>query len=81
MRNGTRERQVGDLRIRIDPHLCVAFGDCIEAAPDAFRLDADDVVVFLDPERSEPSRLVAACAACPVDALTVIDSHGRQLVP
>ena len=75
------ERVVGDLRVRIDPTLCVSFGDCIEAAPEAFALDDDGVVTFVDPDRSERSRLLDACAACPVDALTVLDSQGSQLVP
>lgn len=35
------ERVAGDLTIRIDPTLCVAFGDCVEAAPEAFVIDAD----------------------------------------
>ena len=47
------ERQVGVLRIRIDRGLCVGFGDCIEAAPEAFRLDGENVVVFTEPERVE----------------------------
>ena len=42
----SEERQVGGLRIRIDRGLCVGFGDCVEAAPEAFRLDGEGVVVF-----------------------------------
>lgn len=75
------ERAVGDVRVRIDPTLCVSFGDCIEAAPEAFALNGDGVVTFMDPDRTERSRLLDACAACPVDALTVLDSQGNQLVP
>jgi ferredoxin len=75
------ERQVGGLRIRIDRGLCVGFGDCVLAAPAAFRLDGDDLVVFAEPEAVERERLVAACDACPVDALAVWDEEGRQIVP
>jgi ferredoxin len=75
------EREVGGLRIRIDRGLCVGFGDCVLAAPAAFRLDGDDLVVFARPEAVERERLVAACDACPVDALTVWDEEGRQIVP
>jgi len=75
------EREVGDLRIAIDPSLCVAFSDCITAAPEAFQLNAEGVVAFLDPTRVERERLVAACDACPVDALLVWDVVGTQLVP
>jgi ferredoxin len=75
------ERQVGGLRIRIDRGLCVGFADCIEAAPAAFRLDDEGVAVFTRPEAVDRGRLLAACEACPVDALTVWDETGAQVVP
>ena len=75
------ERTVHGLRVRIDRSLCVGFGDCVTAAPEAFALDADDVVVFVTPECAERERLLDACASCPVDALTVWDPNGRRLVP
>lgn len=75
------ERTVGDLRVRIDRTLCVAFNNCIDAAPEAFTLDEVGVVTFVTPEAVERERLLRACDACPVDALTVWDADGRQLVP
>jgi ferredoxin len=75
------ERQVGGLKIRIDRELCVGFGDCVEAAPEAFRLDDEGLAVFSQPEQVERVRLLAACEVCPVDALTVWDEAGEQLVP
>jgi len=77
----SEERQVGGLRIRIDRGLCVGFADCIEAAPEAFRLDGESVVVFMQPETVDRGRLLGACDACPVDALTVWDETGAQVVP
>ncbi len=75
------ERQVGALKIRIDRELCVGFGDCVTGAPEAFELDAEGLAVFKQPELVERERLLAACEACPVDALTVWDETGAQLVP
>ena len=75
------ERGAADLRIGIDPLLCVGFGDCAKVAPEAFRLNDEGMVEFVDPDRVERERLLAACAACPVDALLVWDSTGAQLVP
>jgi ferredoxin len=75
------DRRIGGLRIRIDRGLCVGFGDCIETAPEAFRLDGEGVAVFTRPEQVERERLLAACDACPVDALTVWDETGEQIVP
>ena len=75
------ERAVGGLRVQIDRALCVGFGDCVDAAPEAFALGADDVVVFVAPEAVGREQLLRACASCPVDALTVWDGEGTQIVP
>lgn len=73
--------QVGDLKVRIDRTLCVGFGECVAAAPGAFALDGDDLVMFVNPETVGREALVTACDMCPVDALTVWDETGRQIVP
>lgn len=75
------ERTVGDLRIRIDRTICVGFGDCVTEAPEAFVLDESGVAVFVKPEEVDRERLLRACDACPVDAITVWDAEGGQLVP
>ncbi|HEY7471737.1 MAG TPA: ferredoxin [Gemmatimonadota bacterium] len=76
------ERCVAGLTVRIDRLLCVGFGDCIDEAPESFELDAEGIVAFRErPESAERERIVRACAACPVDALTVLDDAGRQLAP
>ncbi len=75
------ERIVAGLRVRIDRTLCVGFGDCVKEAPEGFKLDADGVAVFVDPDAVERDRLLRACDACPVDAISVWDSDGKQLVP
>ncbi len=76
------ERTIAGLRIQIDRGLCVGFGDCVSEAPAGFQLDADDIAVFGEhPESVEGERLLRACEICPVDALTVWDGDGNQLVP
>ncbi|MGH7673984.1 MAG: ferredoxin [Gemmatimonadales bacterium] len=75
------ERTVHGLRVRIDRDLCVGFADCIGEAPEAFRLDDGGTVVFVRPEDVERERLIRASDACPVDAITVWDEAGRQIVP
>ena len=75
------ERQVGDLRVRIDRTLCVGFGDCITEAPEAFVLDDTGTAVFVNPDSIERERLLRACDACPVDAITVWNTAGTQIVP
>ena len=75
------ERTFGNLRVRIDRTLFVGFGDCITEAPEAFVLDASGTAAFVKPETVERERLLRACDACPVDAITVYDAEGKQLVP
>jgi len=75
------ERSVDGLRIRIDRGLCVGFGDCVGMAPDAFMLDGEDLAAFVRPEGVAREDLLRACDACPVDAITVWDRDGEQLVP
>jgi ferredoxin len=75
------ERSVGALRVRIDRTLCVGFGDCVTGAPEAFVLDESGTAVFLTPEQVDRERLLRACDVCPVDAITVWDADGVQIVP
>jgi len=76
------ERRTGDLLIQIDRDLCVGFGDCIDAAEAAFELDDDGIAEFRKGiDQVDRETLLAACDECPVDALTVLDSDGMQLVP
>jgi ferredoxin len=79
--NDFEERAVGELRVRIDRTLCVGFGDCITEAPEAFVLDESGTAVFVNPEHVERDRLLRACDACPVDAITVWNKDGSQIVP
>lgn len=81
MRPDTDETVVHSLRVVIDRSLCVGFGDCVTEAPEAFTLDDEGVAVFVAPERVERERLLRACESCPVDAITVWDEQGLQIVP
>jgi ferredoxin len=76
------EQRVGQVTIRIDRHLCVGFGDCVEVAPDAFELDEDGIAVLrTTADQVERERLIEACRSCPVDALIALDESGAQLAP
>jgi len=37
--------------------------------------------VFVKPDRVDRERLLRACDACPVDAITVWNADGTQIVP
>ena len=81
MSESREERVAHGMRLCIDRSLCVGFGDCVDIAPEAFQLDDETIVILVDPDRVDRERLLKACDACPVDAITVWDSGGRQLVP
>jgi ferredoxin len=75
------ERIVAGLRVRIDRTLCVGFGDCVKESPESFTLDEENVAIFVTPEAAAREVLLRACASCPVDALTVWEEDGTQVVP
>jgi ferredoxin len=76
------DRKIGPLTVRIDRSLCVGFGDCVTEAPEAFALDNEEIAVFGEgADGVSRKKLLKACEACPVDALTVLDESGEQLVP
>ncbi len=76
------ERRIGDLTVRIDRLLCVGFADCLDEAPEVFILDEEGIAGFTsDAGTTDREQLLKACEACPVEALTVLDAEGRQIVP
>jgi ferredoxin len=75
------ERRIGRFTIRIDRNLCVGFGDCVDEAPALFVLADDGIVAFTTEAQAEEQRIIAACRACPVDALTAFDEHAEQIAP
>lgn len=78
----TQERMIDGYRVVIDRSLCVGFGDCVQAGPEIFDLDGDNVATFVEsPRPTGAEQVLAACRACPVDALSVWDRNGRLLLP
>jgi ferredoxin len=75
------ERVIAGLRVCVDELLCVGFGDCVDLAPTVFVLNGNGTVEFVEGALADAETLLAACRACPVDALTVMDAAGRQVVP
>ncbi len=75
-------RKIADLTVRIDRELCIGSGNCVKVAPELFDLDDETVCVFTPTAQSVPrAKVIDACEVCPVQALTVTDESGRQLVP
>ena len=76
------ERKIGDLTVRIDRLRCISSSNCMELAPEVFEYDEEKICAFRQqPSAIERERLIEACDICPVDALSVFDANGKQLVP
>ncbi|WSQ14793.1 ferredoxin [Streptomyces sp. NBC_01231] len=54
---------------------CQGYANCVIAAPDAYDLDDDGVVVLLKTEIADQDlpRIQEAARTCPVSALTVVE--------
>lgn len=80
--NDTRSRGISGVTVRIDRLRCVGTANCIKIAPEVFVLDEESLCTFVEtPADISLERLIDACAACPVDALTVVSQKGDTLVP
>ena len=60
----------------IDDNACVAHGDCVHVAPQAFRLDDVAVVIGEAPD----DVLVEAARACPSGAIVLVDADSGEEV-
>jgi len=53
----------------VDPDECSAHGDCVEVAPEVFRLDETAVVIGTGPYEL----ILEAAEACPAVAISIVD--------
>jgi ferredoxin len=60
----------------VDPNECSAHGDCVEIAPDVFRLDDTAVVIGSGPD----DLILEAAEACPAVAISVVDDGTGETV-
>lgn len=62
----------------VDAGGCIAQGDCVEIAPEVFRLDDTSVVIGSGSEEL----LLEAAEACPTSAISVVDAEtGEPIYP
>ncbi len=60
----------------VDPDECSAHGDCVEIAPQVFRLD--DVAVVIG--NGSDDLILEAAEACPAVAIRVVDQETGETV-
>lgn len=61
---------------KVDPNECSAHGDCIDVAPDVFRLGDVAEVIGTAPD----DLILEAAEACPAVAIAVVDSETGETV-
>ncbi len=67
---------MSDVQITVDRALCIGSGDCVDTAPDVFRLDEEDKAVVIDPNGAPLEDVLEAAGNCPVTAIFVADETG-----
>ncbi len=60
----------------VDPNECSAHGDCVDIAPQVFRLDDTAVVIGSGPE----ALLLEAAEACPAVAISIVEEATGQTI-
>ena len=65
----------------MDRELCQSHAECVSLAPGVVGLDDEDLCVVADPEGARDLRILDAARACPVDAITLVDSKGERVWP
>ncbi len=75
-------RKIRTLTMRIDRDLCIGAATCVAIAPKAWALDGEAKAIILDTvEEETDDMLLEAAKACPVMAIIITDSTGKQLYP
>lgn len=62
--------------VKVDPDECSAHGDCVEVAPEVFRLDDVAEVIGTGPK----DLLLEAAEACPAVAIAIVDGETGETV-
>ena len=76
------ERKISNLTLKIERPACIGSKNCINAAPNLFELDDEQICSFKENiEGISQEIIIEACSVCPVSALYVMDAYNKQLVP
>ena len=65
------------LRPVVDEAACALHGDCVDVAPDVFRIDDFAEVIGTGPD----DLILEAASVCPSVAISVFDEDGVQVYP
>lgn len=75
-------RTIREKTVRIDRSVCIGASTCVAIAPKAWALDKEAKAVITDTAGEEDDEaLLEAAKGCPVQAITITDSDGKQIFP
>ena len=62
------------VKIEVDMYQCQNYGQCVFEAPEIFKLDADDKLVWLaEADESERMNVENAVDVCPMQAIRIVE--------
>jgi len=71
-----------DLKVHVDPNVCIGNGMCREVAPQRFKRRDDDKSTAVSGPTDDAEAILEAAEVCPVGAITVRDAEtGESLYP
>ncbi|MFD1659946.1 ferredoxin [Streptomyces caeni] len=69
-------------RIEVDRSVCIGSAQCVNRAPDAFRLDSARQSHPVEPDADAGEQVLAAAENCPVEAIVItVLGSGEPVFP
>lgn len=75
-------RTIRKLTMHIERSLCIGAATCVAIAPKAWTLDDEAKAIILPTAEEETDiNLIEAAKSCPVMAIIITDTNGKQIYP
>jgi len=69
-------------KIIINRETCIGAAPCYAIAPKVFHIDNENKAIVVDERGADEKTILEAAQACPVSAITIIDTEtGKQVYP
>ena len=68
-------------KISIDKDVCIGCGSCSAIAPNTFKIGSDTKAEVKKADGDDEKTILQAAKSCPVEAIKIKDSSGKQIFP